>query len=127
MAVEHLMNLLTEAEQALASVALPPADTVPCRPCGAIGGKTFTVARCRRTPPVPTNRRNTTVTLRIELGRAQLRPDELVELRKGSVVPLDKMAGDAVDIYADERLAARGEVVEVDGNFGIRVVELVDG
>jgi flagellar motor switch protein FliN len=124
MAGEHLMNLLTEAEQTLASIALPPTDA----PTSA--AKTF-----RRDPlhgrPAPIAAAGlqilpgTKVALRIELGRAHLRPDELIDLRNGSVVALDKLAGDSADIYADGRLAARGELVVVDGNFGVRVVEVI--
>lgn len=63
--------------------------------------------------------------LRIELGRTQMRLDEVLELRSGSVVALDKLAGDPVDVFVNGRLIARGEVLVMNDNFCIRVTELV--
>ena len=63
--------------------------------------------------------------LRIELGRTQMRLEEVLQLRGGSVVALDKLAGDPVDIYVNGRLIARGEVLVMNDNFCIRVTELV--
>mgnify|MGYP001820649098 CR=1 FL=1 len=63
--------------------------------------------------------------LRIELGRTLMRLDEVLQLRSGSVVALDKLAGDPVDVYVNGRLIARGEVLVMTDNFCIRVTELV--
>lgn len=63
--------------------------------------------------------------LRIELGRTQMRLEEVLELRSGSVVALDKLAGDPVDVFVNGRLIARGEVLVMNDNFCIRVTELV--
>lgn len=63
--------------------------------------------------------------LRIELGRTQMRLEEVLQLRSGSVVALDKLAGDPVDIFVNGRLIARGEVLVMNDNFCIRVTELV--
>lgn len=63
--------------------------------------------------------------LRIELGRTQLRLEEVLHLRDGSVVALDKLAGDPVDVFANGRLIARGEVLVMNENFCVRVTELV--
>jgi|SRR6056297_440682 len=63
--------------------------------------------------------------LRVELGRTQMRLEEVLRLRKGSVVALDKLAGDPVDIFANGKLIARGEVLVMNDNFCIRVTELV--
>ena len=63
--------------------------------------------------------------LRIELGRTLMRLDEVLQLRSGSVVALDKLAGDPVDVYVNGRLIARGEVLVMNDNFCIRVTELV--
>lgn len=63
--------------------------------------------------------------LRIELGRTQMRLDEVLELRSGSVVALDKLAGDPVDVFVNGKLIARGEVLVMNDNFCIRVTELV--
>lgn len=63
--------------------------------------------------------------LRIELGRTQMRLHDVLQLEKGSVVPLDRLAGDPVDIYVNGRLVARGEVLVLNDNFCVRVAELV--
>jgi flagellar motor switch protein FliN len=63
--------------------------------------------------------------LRIELGRTEMRLEEVLQLRSGSVVALDKLAGDPVDVFANGKLIARGEVLVMNDNFCIRVTELV--
>ena len=63
--------------------------------------------------------------LRIELGRTQMKLSEVLQLRPGSVVALDKLAGDPVDVYANGRLIARGEVLVMNDNFCVRITELV--
>jgi flagellar motor switch protein FliN len=61
----------------------------------------------------------------VELGRTQMPIKHVLELQKGSVVELDRVAGEAVDIFVNEHLMARGEVVVVDDKFGVRITELV--
>ena len=63
--------------------------------------------------------------LRIELGRAEMTLEEVVSLRDGSVVTLDKLAGDPVDILVNGRLVARGEVLVLNDNFCVRVAEIL--
>lgn len=63
--------------------------------------------------------------LKIELGRTNMYLEDVLRLRKGAVVPLDKLAGDPVDIYVNGRLIARGEVLVLNDNFCVRVAELV--
>jgi flagellar motor switch protein FliN/FliY len=63
--------------------------------------------------------------LRIELGRTDLLIEEVLQLREGSVVPLNKLAGDPVDILVNGRLVARGEVLVLNDNFCVRVAEIV--
>ena len=65
--------------------------------------------------------------LKIELGRTNMYLEDVLKLRKGSVVPLDKLAGDPVDIYVNGRLIARGEVLVLNDNFCVRVAELIAG
>ena len=60
-----------------------------------------------------------------ELGGCQLPMREVLQLEVGSVVPLDKAADAPVDLYVNQRLFARGEVVVIDDRFGIRVTEIV--
>ncbi len=61
----------------------------------------------------------------IELGRAQMTIEDVTKLREGSVVSLDKFAGDPVDIVANGRLVARGELIVVGGKFGVRLSEVL--
>lgn len=63
--------------------------------------------------------------LRVELGRTELLIDEVMKLREGSVVPLDKLAGDPVDIFVNGRMVARGEVLVLNDNFCVRVAEIL--
>ncbi|MHB0868161.1 MAG: flagellar motor switch protein FliN [Chloroflexota bacterium] len=67
------------------------------------------------------------VPLRISvvLGRTTMSIRDVLTLGPGSVVELDKMAGEPVDIVANDKLVARGEVVVVDENFGVRVTDIV--
>ncbi len=61
----------------------------------------------------------------VELGRARLSIREILQLGPGSVIPLDRLAGEPVDVLVSGTLVARGEVVVVDENFGIRISEIV--
>lgn len=66
-----------------------------------------------------------TLQLAVELGRTRMSVRQVLDLQKGSVVELNRMAGDPVDVFVNDHLIARGEVVVVDDKFGIRVTELV--
>lgn len=63
--------------------------------------------------------------VRIELGRTELLVEDVLKLREGSVVPLDKLAGDPVDILVNGRLVARGEVLVLNDNFCVRIAEIL--
>ena len=65
--------------------------------------------------------------LRIELGRTQMFLEDVLKLKRGSVVTLDKLAGDPVDVYVNGRIVARGEVLVLNDNFCVRVTELLAG
>ena len=65
------------------------------------------------------------VKLTAELGNCQMTMQELLELDLGSVVQLDKPANASVDVYVNQKLVARGEVVVAEDNFGIRIKEIV--
>ena len=65
--------------------------------------------------------------LRIELGRTSMHLEDVLKLKRGSVVPLDKLAGEPVDVFVNGRMVARGEVLVLNDNFCVRVTELVAG
>jgi len=62
--------------------------------------------------------------LSVELGRATMPVREILQLGPGSIIELQKLAGEPVDIMVNGKLIARGEVVVVDENFGVRVTEI---
>lgn len=61
----------------------------------------------------------------VELGRTRKLIRDILDLSKGSIVELDTIAGEPVDILVNEKLIARGEVVVIDENFGVRVTDIV--
>ncbi|HTQ40947.1 MAG TPA: flagellar motor switch protein FliN [Pirellulales bacterium] len=63
--------------------------------------------------------------LRIELGRTRLHAEDVLKLSQGSVVRLDKLEGEPVDVFVNGRLIARAEVLILNENFCVRVSELV--
>ncbi len=65
--------------------------------------------------------------VKIELGRTDMLVEDVLKLNDGSVVELDKLAGDPVDVYVNGRLVARGEVLVLNENFCVRISEIVDG
>jgi len=65
------------------------------------------------------------LTLTCELGRSRMLISELLQLGQGSVLELTKLAGEPMDVYVNQRLIARGEVVVVNEKFGVRLTDIV--
>ena len=65
------------------------------------------------------------VTLSMEVGRARIPIRNLLQLNQGSVVELDRLAGEPLDVYVNNTLVAHGEVVTVNDKFGVRLVDVV--
>ena len=61
----------------------------------------------------------------VEIGRTKKLVKEILELSQGSLVVLDKLAGDQVDLYVNGQCIAKGDVVVVNDNFGIRITEII--
>src|ERR1700691_4251685 len=59
------------------------------------------------------------------LGKSSMQVNELLKLGRGAVVELDRKVGEAIDIYVNDRLVARGEVVVVDDRLGITMTEII--
>ncbi|WP_428305253.1 flagellar motor switch protein FliN [Lacipirellula sp.] len=117
--------LLRKAEMALASVD-EPVNMMPA------GIQTFKFNEFAGAPPTAEAAtlelmRDVQLDLTIELGRTHMHLEEILKLRQGTVVPLDKLAGDPADIYVNGRLIARGEVLVLNDNFCVRVAELIVG
>jgi flagellar motor switch protein FliN/FliY len=64
------------------------------------------------------------VKVKVELGRGAMYLREILRLTQGSVVELDKLAGDPLDVYVNDRLIAKGEVLVLNENFCIRITEI---
>jgi len=69
--------------------------------------------------------RDVQLNVKIELGRTRMLVDDVLRLGQGSVVELDKLAGDPVDVFVNERLVARGEVLVLNDNFCVRINDIV--
>jgi flagellar motor switch protein FliN/FliY len=69
---------------------------------------------------------NVAVSVSVEVGRASLRIRDLLRLSQGSVVELDRIAGEPVDVCVNNTVIARGEVVLVNERYGIRLTQVVD-
>ncbi|GJM19098.1 MAG: hypothetical protein DHS20C14_13110 [Phycisphaeraceae bacterium] len=67
------------------------------------------------------------LTVRIELGRSRMLVEDVLRLDSGAVVELDKLAGDPVDVYVNNRHVARGEVLVLNDNFCVRINEILSG
>jgi flagellar motor switch protein FliN len=63
--------------------------------------------------------------VKIELGRTRMLIEDVLKLSEGAVVELDKLAGDPVDVFVNDQLVARGEVLVLNDNFCVRINEIV--
>ena len=72
----------------------------------------------RRLSEVPIN-------LAVEIGRTRMTVGETLDLRQGSIVTLNRMAGEPVDVLVNGTPIARGEVVVIDEQFGVRITDIV--
>jgi flagellar motor switch protein FliN/FliY len=64
--------------------------------------------------------------VKVELGQTRMTLREILDLKTGSVIELNRLAGESVDILINERKIAKGEVVVVDDKFGVRITELLN-
>jgi flagellar motor switch protein FliN/FliY len=122
---DSIDSILNQAQAALSSID-QPATALPA------GVKPFEFKDLAGTDPANETAsldllRDVQLDLKIELGRTQMHLEDVLRLRQGAVVTLDKLAGDPVDVYANGRLIARGEVLVLNDNFCVRVAELIAG
>lgn len=94
----------------------PPAPPQPAS--ASLDGIERTAADLAAVFDVPVN-------IQAVLGRAQLEVASLLQLARGSVIELDRKVGEAIDIYVNNRLVARGEVVVVDERLGVTMTEII--
>lgn len=121
---DDIQFLLAQAEQAIASVDQPLDALEQLQP--------FEFKDLTKSPPSGEKAtlellKDVDLNLRIELGRTQMYLEDVLKLKRGSVVTLDKLAGDPVDVFVNGRIVARGEVLVLNENFCVRVTELLAG
>ena len=122
---DDVQYLLNQAEQAIASVTQPVE-------AGLGGLAPFELKDLAGAPASGEKAtlellKDVDLDLRIELGRTHMFLEDVLKLKRGSVVTLDKLAGDPVDVFVNGRLVARGEVLVLNDNFCVRVTELLTG
>lgn len=61
----------------------------------------------------------------VEIGRSKILIKDLLQMQEGSIIELDKLSGEPLDLYVNERLIARGEAVLVKDKYGIRLTDVV--
>ena len=69
---------------------------------------------------------NVEVTLCAELGKAKLLLKDAIEYDSGSIITLDKMEDEPINVYVDDILIAKGKIVAIDDSYGIKIVEIVE-
>ncbi|SMC65870.1 flagellar motor switch protein FliN/FliY [Sporomusa malonica] len=102
------------APQPAQNVAVQPVQFAPLKPVGMPGTDT-NIGLLMDVP----------LQITVELGRTRKLIRDILELTPGSVVELDKLAGEPVDILVNGKLIAKGEVVVIDENFGVRITDIV--
>ena len=120
---------------------------IPAQPKTSPGTDSFPKTKTQPSPPVATARPvqfapleapssvtpatnldlllGVTLRVTVELGRTKMNIEEILNLGPGSVVELDKLAGEPVDVLINDRMIARGEVVVLDDRFGVRVTDVL--
>lgn len=68
---------------------------------------------------------NIPVTVSVELGRSQISLKEVFELTEGSIIELDRLVGEPLDLVVNGQIVAQGEVVAIDNNYGLRVTNVI--
>lgn len=102
-----------KSEPALGSVQVRPVQFAPLQPGQATGENT----NLNLILDVP-------IVVSVQLGKTQKTIKEILEFAPGSIIELDKLAGESVDLIANGKLLAKGEVVVINENFGVRITEI---
>lgn len=105
----------------------PSMATAPASASASASGQvqTQTILVDSRDPPVQ-RLLDVPIDIQIELGQTELSIRRILEIGPGSIIELDRMAGEPVDLVVNDKVIARGEVVVIEENFGIRVTHLVN-
>jgi flagellar motor switch protein FliN/FliY len=104
------------AQQPTPLVDVHPAEFTPLAPRGPLSASNSKIDLIADIP----------VRVTVELGKTRKNISEILSMTTGSVIELDKMAGEPVDVLVNGKLIARGEVVVIDENFGVRITEVLN-
>jgi len=110
----------TPEPQTATATATPPASEQ-----SSVNLPEFSNAQSNDTPSGIDLLSQVNLNVRIELGRTKMLVEDVLRLNEGSVVELDKLAGDPVDVFVNDRLVARGEVLVLNDAFSVRINEIV--
>lgn len=127
-AADPMMRSMEDPVQTAQST-IPPSPSTPEPAPVPVQPVQFASFDPPSTPPV--NARNLDMLLdvslqvTVELGRTKKEIREILQLAPGSIIELDKVAGEPVDILVNQKLIAKGEVVVIDENFGVRVTDII--
>lgn len=133
----HIMEvgLASELVKTVARPAAPAQDFSAQAPVGGGGGGGVGISPVKFPPlgegmPVGVSQNigllmDVQLTLTVELGRTKQLVKDILGLGEGSIIELDKLAGEPVDLLVNNKLIAKGEVVVIDENFGVRITDIV--
>jgi flagellar motor switch protein FliN/FliY len=131
--MEPSASVATMAPPSMPAGAPTPITTAPSAQASMQPTAVHPVQFMPLTPEAPSTERahgiemlmDVALEVSVELGRSHMSIGEILGLRTGSVIELDKLAGEPVDVSVNGTLIARGEVVVVDEKFGVRITEVV--
>lgn len=113
------------AAAAEASASAAPSNSSAATQPAPVSLPSFSAAGDARLPEGIDLLADVNLQVKIELGRTRMVVEDVLRLGEGSVVELDKLAGDPVDVYVNDRHVARGEVLVLNDNFCVRINEIV--
>jgi flagellar motor switch protein FliN/FliY len=118
----------TEAPAEMAPVETPPTEKVPAKPEVEVEKAVFKPFEGEAQAGEPSQIQlllDVPLTVSVELGRKRLSIKEILDMVPGSLLELDRLAGEPVDLMVNGKLFARGEVVVIDENFGVRIANII--
>jgi len=123
--IDELMKVLAGSAAAQAAASEPARKDAPARPPAAPAFDASAAAAPPRAEASLDFLADVDVQVRVELGNTTLNVKDVLKLGPGSIVGLDSLVGDAVNVFVNDRLVAKGEVLVVKDNFAIRITEVV--
>jgi len=121
--IDGLMKAMLQAKPAKPAPVSAPVDNEPVQP--AVFDAFPDEGAAQNVPENLDLILDIGLNVRVELGRTGMKIRHVLELGPGSVIELDKLAGEPVDLLVNDKLFARGEVVVIDENFGVRVTDIL--